>query len=88
MRFLMTPVGSSGDVHPFIGIGSRLRSRGHEVFVLTAAPFEQMVVRAGLGFHPTVSADEYDRVTRDPALWHPRAGLQIVMREVAKWLPR
>jgi len=85
MRFLMTPVGSSGDVHPFIGIGSRLRSRGHEVIVLTAAPFEQMVVRAGLRFHPTISAEEYDRVTRDPNLWHPRKGLRIVLGEVARW---
>jgi rhamnosyltransferase subunit B len=86
MRFLMTPVGSSGDVHPFIGIGRMLRSRGHEVAIMTAAPFEAMVVRAGLTFHPTISAEEFDRVTRDPALWHARKGLQIVMREVAAWL--
>jgi UDP:flavonoid glycosyltransferase YjiC (YdhE family) len=33
MNFVMTPVGSSGDVHPFIGLGRALRSRGHDVVV-------------------------------------------------------
>ena len=86
MRFLMTPVGSSGDHHPFIGIGQRLRKRGHDVVVLTAAPFEEMVLRAGLEFRLTVSREEYDRVTKDPDLWHPRKGLGLVMREVGRWL--
>jgi rhamnosyltransferase subunit B len=87
MRFLMTPVGSSGDHHPFIGIGRTLRERGHEVVVLTAAPFEEMVVGAGLEFQPTVSREEYDRVTRNTNLWHPRKGLALVMREVGQALP-
>jgi len=86
MRFLMTPVGSSGDVHPYIGIGRRLRERGHDVCVLTAGTFEQTVIRAGLSFRATVSAEEFDRVTRDPNLWHPRKGLSKVMREVGQWL--
>ena len=86
MRFLMTPVGSSGDVHPYIGIGRRLRERGHDVRVLTAGPFEQTVVRAGLGFRATIGQEEFDRVTRDPNLWHPRKGLGLVMREVAAWV--
>ena len=86
VRFLLTPVGSSGDHHPFIGVGRRLRERGHDVVVLTATPFEQMVVGAGLEFLPTVSREEYDRVTKDPDLWHPRKGLALVMREVGRRL--
>ena len=31
MRFILTPVGSAGDVHPFVGIGRALKARGHEV---------------------------------------------------------
>lgn len=86
MRFLMTPVGSSGDVHPYVGIGRRLRERGHGVLVMTAGKFEEVVVRAGLEFRATISAEEFDRVTRDPELWHPRKGLAMVMNEVARWL--
>ncbi|HEY1305891.1 MAG TPA: glycosyltransferase [Vicinamibacterales bacterium] len=86
MRFLMTPVGSSGDVHPYIGIGRRLCERGHTVVVMTAGKFEDVVVRSGLEFRATISAEEFDRVTRDPQLWHPRKGLAIVMSEMARWL--
>jgi rhamnosyltransferase subunit B len=83
VRFLLTPVGSSGDVHPFIGIGRELRSRGHEVVVATAEPFGDAVRRAGLSFHATASNEEFDRISKDPDLWHPRRGLQVILRETA-----
>ena len=50
MRFILTPVGSAGDVHPFVGIGRALKARGHEVIVLTAGPFGEVVRNAGLVF--------------------------------------
>ena len=31
MRVLLFPLGSAGDVHPFVAIGRRLRDRGHDV---------------------------------------------------------
>jgi UDP:flavonoid glycosyltransferase YjiC (YdhE family) len=42
--------GSAGDVHPFVGLGSALRQRGHQVTVLTYASFEGLVRSAGLDF--------------------------------------
>jgi rhamnosyltransferase subunit B len=86
MRFVMTPVGSSGDVHPFVGLGRVLAARGHEVIIVTAGPFENVVRRAGLGFHPTISSDYFEMVTKHPDLWHPRRGLQLVLSQVASWL--
>ncbi len=83
MRFIMTPVGSSGDVHPFIGIGRALKARGHEVAVISAEPFADLARRAGLLFHQGASTEEFDAVTKNPDLWHPRRGLQIVLHEVA-----
>ena len=80
MHFLLTPVGSSGDVHPYVGLGDRLRRRGHEVTVLTAEPHRAVVEGAGLGFAPTFSAEEYHQATLDPDLWHPRRGFATVMR--------
>jgi len=79
----MTPVGSSGDVHPFVGLGRALAGRGHDVVIVTAGSFEHVVRKAGLGFHATVSAEEFDAVSKHPDLWHPRRGLQLVMRSVA-----
>jgi len=82
MRFILTPVGSAGDVHPFVGIGRALKSRGHEVIVFTAAPFHQVVERAGLVFEETVSVEEFDTLSKHPDLWHPLRGMRLVLGAV------
>jgi len=86
MRFILTPVGSTGDVHPFIGIGRALRARGHEVVVLTAGPFREAVQKAGLIFEETVSAEEFDAVTKHQDLWHPQRGMRLVLSALGKTL--
>lgn len=86
MKFVMTPVGSAGDVHPFVGIGRALCARGHEVIIVTAGPFEQTVTRAGLGFRETVSAEVFDRVSKHPDLWNSYRGLKLVLGSVASYL--
>ena len=82
-HFLLTPVGSSGDVHPFVGIGRALRERGHDVTLLTAEPFRRISERAGLRFLATQSEEAFDRVTKHPDLWHSRHGLTLVLQTVA-----
>jgi rhamnosyltransferase subunit B len=82
-HFLLTPVGSSGDVHPFVGIGRALRVRGHDVTLLTAEPFRRICERAGLQFVETQSQEAFDRVTKHPDLWHSRHGLTLVLRTLA-----
>lgn len=82
MRFVMTPVGSSGDVHPFVGIGRALKVRGHDVIVSTAGPFRDVVQRAGLTYDETASVEEFDEVSRHPDIWHPRRGLRLVLDSV------
>jgi UDP:flavonoid glycosyltransferase YjiC (YdhE family) len=83
VHFLLTPIGSSGDVHPFIGIGRTLRGRGHDVTMITAAPFRAAAERAGLRFIPSVSQAQFDEMTRHPDLWHSRKGLTLVLQAVA-----
>jgi rhamnosyltransferase subunit B len=82
MRFLLTPVGSGGDVHPFVGIGRVLRSRGHEIFVFSAEPHRGLVEQNGLNFVPTISAEDYHAATLNPDLWHPQRGLATVLKMV------
>jgi rhamnosyltransferase subunit B len=79
-HFFLTPVGSSGDVHPFVGIGRALRERGHDVTLLTAEPFRRMSERAGLKFVGTQLEEAFDRVTKHPDLWHSRRGLTLVLQ--------
>lgn len=86
MKFVMTPVGSAGDVHPYIGIGRALRARGHEVVIITAGAFEKVVQQAGLGFRETISAEIFDVMSKHPDLWHSRRGLQFVLGAVAAHL--
>jgi rhamnosyltransferase subunit B len=83
MRYLLTPVGSSGDVHPYVGIGGVLKARGHEVTVFSAEPHRTTVEAAGLEFVSTVTTEQYEDATRNPDLWHPRRGFETVLRMIA-----
>lgn len=52
MRILLTSIGSSGDINPFLALGHALRERGHEVRFLVNPYFEPAARTAGLGFDP------------------------------------
>jgi UDP:flavonoid glycosyltransferase YjiC (YdhE family) len=80
VHFLLTPFGSSGDVHPYVGIGRRLRERGHAVTVLTAEPHRRVVEGAGLEFVSVYTEHDYEAATHHPDLWHPTRGLKAVAR--------
>ncbi len=52
MRIVIVAVGTWGDVGPYTGLGTRLRTAGHEVAIAAHAPFEAMVRERGLDFRP------------------------------------
>ena len=82
MNILLVPVGSAGDVHPFLGLGCTLRARGHRVTVITNSHFESQVRRAGLEFVAVGTAETYREITQDPDLWHPRKGFYVFAQRV------
>lgn len=88
MRLILCPVGSSGDVHPFIGLGIRLRQRGHDVVMVVNGLFEPLVRSAGLGYEELGTKEEFLGVIRDPNLWHSRKGTETVFGWVAKGMRR
>src|SRR5262245_53722840 len=71
MHVLLIPIGSSGDVDPFVGIGNALHTRGHRVTVLTNEHFGPLVTRAGLDFVPLGTAADYQKAQEDPHAWDP-----------------
>ena len=77
-------MGSAGDVHPFVGVGRALQARGHEVFLITSAYFEDLVRRAGLGFRAMGTVADFERVQGDPHLWHPRKALASVIKHAVE----
>lgn len=81
MRVLIIAIGSAGDVHPFLGIGSALMKRGHEVFIITSPYFESAVRNSGLQFRPLGTVEDFQKLQGDPALWHPRKGPSVVLKK-------
>lgn len=82
-HYILTPVGSSGDVHPYIGIGRALRARGHDVVLIASEPFRAVAEREGLLVVVTHSTEEFDRLSRQPDLWHRTNGLRLILRTTA-----
>ena len=70
-HYILTPFGSAGDVHPFLWIGRGLRERGHTVTLVVAPPFDRAARRAGLPFVTVGEPGDYERIIRNPDLWHP-----------------
>lgn len=80
MRILLLPFGSAGDVHPLVGIGKRLRARGHRVIVITNELFGPLVTGEGLEFVELGSARAFRTAAADPLIWHPRRGFEVIAR--------
>ena len=78
MRVILTPVGSSGDVFPFIALGRALKQRGLDVHVTTAEPFRAAVLEAGLEFWPVCSEEVFQQAAMAADVWHPTKGLKII----------
>ncbi len=70
MRFLLNPIGSLGDINPFLGIGRELVRRGHAVVVLANPFFERAVREAELAFEPVGTAADLEEFWRHPLMWN------------------
>ena len=79
-RTVLIPIGSSGDVHPLLGLGVRLQQRGHDVTVITNPQFEPLVGSLELDFRPLGTVDDYHEISGNPDLWHPLRGFKLVAR--------
>jgi len=88
VKCLLVPIGSAGDVHPFVGLGLALRERGHQVTFVTGSPFEALIRRLGFDFHSVFAEEEYNRFLEDPDAWHPRKGFLKIMAWIADLMPR
>ena len=83
-RVLITTVGSSGDIHPFIAIASELRSRGHEVEMLVNPYYHQRIVGEGSGIRvrDLGTRDDLLRVLHHPDLAKQWRSPQLIIREL------
>src|SRR5262245_8483834 len=78
-QFLITALGSYGDVHPMVGLGSALAERGHRVKIVTNPYFDDVVANAGLELVALGTREEYIQLSQHPDLWHPVRGPKLVL---------
>jgi UDP:flavonoid glycosyltransferase YjiC (YdhE family) len=86
MHALLIPLGSHGDVHPFVGLGLALKARGHRVTVATNEHFAPLVERCGLAFEPVGTEEQYRQAIEDPDLWAPIKSFRLVMSMHARMM--
>lgn len=79
VQFIISALGSYGDVHPMVGLGSALAARGHGVKIVTNPYFEDVVTGAGLTPLPIGTREDYIELTQHPDLWHPIRGPKLVL---------
>ncbi len=78
MRVVLATLGSHGDVHPFVGIGTRLRKRGHDVVLITAEYFRELAERYDLRFQPVGKPGAYEELVADARLWQGARAFQVL----------
>lgn len=82
MKVLLTTIGSSGDINPFIAVGRALQERGHQATMLINPFFESAARQAGLGYMPLGEEIDFRVMAQVKNVAHPRKGGIAVMREL------
>jgi rhamnosyltransferase subunit B len=83
MHIIVIAVGTSGDVHPLLGLSRTFAKAGHRVSFCTSPAFAAVVERCGLRFLPFGTKEEYYAAVNNPALWNPRTSLKSLWKAVA-----
>jgi rhamnosyltransferase subunit B len=83
VRYLVVTLGSAGDLHPLLALARSLQLRGHDVEVMSNAPYERAVRAEGLAFTPLCSMRDHERTATHPDLWHPMRGFGVLWRHLA-----
>jgi UDP:flavonoid glycosyltransferase YjiC (YdhE family) len=82
-QFLISAIGSYGDVHPMVGLAATLRQRGHEVKLMTNPYFADLVEEAGIDLLPLGTREQYLELSQHPDLWRPIRGSKLVLTQAA-----
>ena len=82
-QFIISAIGSYGDVHPMVGLGAALAGRGHLVKLITNPYFADLVARSKLELLPIGTREQYIELTQHPDLWHPIRGAKLILGNAA-----
>lgn len=82
-QFIISAIGSYGDVHPMVGLGSALAERGHRVKLIANPYFTDVIEAANLELLPIGTREQYIELSQHPDLWHPIRGSKLVLSKAA-----
>ncbi len=71
MHVLLLPLGSAGDVHPFIGLGLALAERGHRITCAVNGYFRDLAEQADFEFVEQGTREEYVSQWINAEVWPP-----------------
>jgi rhamnosyltransferase subunit B len=83
LKYLVVTLGSAGDLHPFLAVARALAAEGHDVEVMSNAPYEEAVRAEGLAFRPLCSVRDHERTASHADLWDPLRGFGVLWRHLA-----
>ncbi len=84
MHYLMTALGSYGDVLPLVGLAQAMRGRGHQATVIANPHFQPIIEAAGVEFLPLGTVEEYHELAHHPDLWNPVRGPIFIMQTTVR----
>jgi UDP:flavonoid glycosyltransferase YjiC (YdhE family) len=88
MHAILASIGTDGDVIPYVGLGARLRARGHRVTLAANENFRALALEHGLEFQSLVSEEETRALFGNPGFWDPLRGTWIAGRWGARLIER
>ncbi|MGP2450231.1 nucleotide disphospho-sugar-binding domain-containing protein [Pantoea stewartii subsp. indologenes] len=84
MKVIIGALGSAGDVFPCIEIGSLLKEKNHDVYLLANDYFRSEAVDRGLSFVAVGDKETYVKAVQDRALWDKKHALKRISHYMAE----
>src|SRR5438034_2114740 len=88
MDAILVSFGTDGDIFPYVGLGVRLRARGHRVTLVAAEPYHALAADHDLAFRAWVSGTEADELLAHPDFWHPVKTARLSAKWGVRFLQR
>ncbi|HTR59628.1 MAG TPA: glycosyltransferase [Casimicrobiaceae bacterium] len=76
LQVILAPVGTTGDVLPFVAIALRLKERGHRIVVAASGGHRSMLDAAGVEMIETLDEKADAAALDHPNFWRPTRGLR------------
>lgn len=88
MHAILVSIGTDGDIFPYVGLGAKLRARGHRVTLVASAHYEPLALAHAFDFRALVSTQENQELFDHPDFWHPLKTAPLSARWGVRFLRR